>query len=53
MKTKELSKEEVFIVHGHDEEAKAKTARFIQKLGFKPIILHEQAGSRKNYNRKN
>jgi predicted nucleotide-binding protein len=37
--------DEVFIVHGHDEEAKAKTARFIEKLGFKPIILHEQASS--------
>ena len=46
-KSQELSKEEVFIVHGHDEEAKAKTARFIQKLGFKPIILHEQASSGK------
>lgn len=35
--------EEIFIVHGHDETAKTKTARFIEKLGFKPIILHEQA----------
>jgi predicted nucleotide-binding protein len=41
----ELNKNEVFIVHGHDEEAKTKTARFIEKLGFKPIILHEQASS--------
>ena len=40
-----VSKDEVFIVHGHDEEAKIKTARFIEKLGFKPIILHEQASS--------
>lgn len=38
---------EVFIVHGHDEEAKVKTARFIERLGFKPIILHEQASSGK------
>jgi len=35
----------VFIVHGHDEEAQVKVARFIEKLGFKPIILHEQASS--------
>lgn len=39
------AKTEVFIVHGHDEEAQAKTARFIEKLGFRPIILHEQASS--------
>lgn len=36
-------KDKVFIVHGHDGEAKAKTARFIERLGFQPIILHEQA----------
>jgi predicted nucleotide-binding protein len=40
-----LSKTEVFIVHGHDETAKVKTARFIQQLGLKPIILHEQSSS--------
>lgn len=38
---------EVFIVHGHDETAKTKTARFIEKLGLKPIILHEQASGSK------
>lgn len=43
----ELNKNEVFIVHGHDEAAKTKTARFIEKLGFKSIILHEQASSSK------
>ncbi|HNW99435.1 MAG TPA: nucleotide-binding protein [Bacteroidales bacterium] len=42
-----LSKTEVFIVHGHDEAAKTKTARFIEKLGLKPIILHEQASGSK------
>ncbi|MEQ8469805.1 MAG: nucleotide-binding protein [Marinoscillum sp.] len=39
----DLSK--VFIVHGHDELAKTDTARFIEKLGLKAIILHEQASS--------
>ena len=34
---------QVFIVHGHDDEAKERTARFVEKLGFKAIILHEQA----------
>lgn len=32
----------VFIVHGHDGEAKERTARFVEKLGFQAIILHEQ-----------
>lgn len=32
----------VFIVHGHDNEAKERTARFIEKLGFNAVILHEQ-----------
>lgn len=32
----------VFIVHGHDGEAKERTARFVEKLGLKAIILHEQ-----------
>lgn len=42
-----LSRSEVFIVHGHDETAKNKTARFIEKLGLKAIILHEQASGSK------
>lgn len=35
----------VFIVHGHDNHAEIELARFIEKLGFSPIILHEQASS--------
>ena len=31
------------MVHGHDEGAREAVARFIQALGFKPIILHERA----------
>ncbi|MEM7779451.1 MAG: nucleotide-binding protein [Pseudomonadota bacterium] len=38
----ELSKR-VFVVHGHDEGARETVARFLEKLGFEPIILHEQA----------
>jgi predicted nucleotide-binding protein len=34
---------EVFVVHGHDEGAREAVARFLQNIGFKPIILHEQA----------
>ena len=33
----------VFIVHGHDGEAREAAARFLSQIGFKPIILHEQA----------
>lgn len=43
----EVDKSQVFIVHGHDDLAKEETARFIQKLGLEPIILHEQASSGK------
>lgn len=32
-----------FIVHGHDEGARESAARFLEKLGIAPIILHEQA----------
>lgn len=35
----------VFLVHGHDNEAKEGTARFLQKLGLYPIVLHEQPNS--------
>jgi predicted nucleotide-binding protein len=42
-----LDTSQVFIVHGHDEEALEKTARFIEKLGFTAIILREQPSSSK------
>jgi predicted nucleotide-binding protein len=32
----------VFIVHGHDEAPKEKVARFLERVKFLPIILHEQ-----------
>ena len=31
----------MFIVHGRDEEVKETVARFLEKLGLHPIILHE------------
>ncbi|MFP3522845.1 TIR domain-containing protein [Pantoea agglomerans] len=37
-----LSKK-VFIVHGHDEGPREKVARFLERMGFEAIILHEQA----------
>jgi predicted nucleotide-binding protein len=32
----------VFIVHGHEEAAKEKVARLVERLGLEAIILHEQ-----------
>lgn len=37
----------VFIVHGHDNNAKTTVARLIERLGFKAVILHEQISSGK------
>lgn len=42
-----IDKSRVFIVHGHDEEAKEKAARFVEQLGLEAIILHEQVSSGK------
>jgi predicted nucleotide-binding protein len=33
----------VFIVHGHDDGARETVARFLERVGFEAIILHEQA----------
>lgn len=33
----------VFIVHGRDGEARESVARFLERMGFTAIILHEQA----------
>jgi predicted nucleotide-binding protein len=33
----------IFIVHGHDEGARETVARFLEKVGFEAIILHERA----------
>jgi predicted nucleotide-binding protein len=40
-----LESRKVFVVHGHDNETKEATARFIERIGLEPIILHEQASS--------
>jgi len=32
----------VFVVHGRDQGVKHEVARFLERLGLKPIILHEQ-----------
>jgi predicted nucleotide-binding protein len=33
---------DVFIVHGHDLEARVEVARFVERVGLNPIILEEQ-----------
>jgi predicted nucleotide-binding protein len=33
----------VFIVHGHDDGTLEGVARFLERLGFEPVILREQA----------
>ena len=33
----------VFVVHGHEDGPREAVARFLQKIDFEPIILHEQA----------
>jgi len=38
--TPDLSK--VFVVHGHDGEPREAVARFLERLGFEAIILHER-----------
>lgn len=40
-----IDRSKVFIVHGHDDGAKETVARFVSKLGFEAIILHEQVDS--------
>jgi len=42
-----MDKTKVFVVHGHDNAAKQETARFVEKLGFEAIILHEQVSKGK------
>jgi len=37
-----MTSRKVFIVHGHDGAPKAEVARFVEKIGLEPIILHER-----------
>ncbi|MBU7573143.1 MAG: nucleotide-binding protein [Hydrogenophaga sp.] len=42
-----LDQSKVFIVHGRDDLAKISAARFVEKLGLKAVILHEQVSGGK------
>jgi predicted nucleotide-binding protein len=37
-----VASRKVFIVHGHDNDAKNEVARFLSKIGLEEIILHER-----------
>lgn len=39
------NKRKIFIVHGHDNEAKQEVGRFVESVGLEAIILHEQANA--------
>lgn len=45
-KQKTTSKK-IFVVHGRDVTAKLEVARFLEKVGLEPVILHEQANEGK------
>jgi predicted nucleotide-binding protein len=36
-----LASSKVFVVHGHDEGPREAVARFLERLGLQPVILHE------------
>ena len=38
----DVNSKSIFIVHGHDEHMKMAASNFVRKIGFNPIILHEQ-----------
>ncbi len=44
---KKIMENSIFVVHGHDELAMTATARLIEQVGLKPIILREQASAGK------
>ena len=40
-----FNRDQVFIVHGHDEHAKNDAKKYVESRGLEPIILHLQASS--------
>lgn len=45
--TQSFDSKKIFIVHGRDDLAKTEVARFVEKLGYSAIILHEQVNAGK------
>lgn len=42
---KPTDSKKIFVVHGHDSQIKESVARFLERIGLEPIILHEQPNS--------
>ena len=42
-KDEQINTDKVFLVHGRDDGTKQTIARFLETLGLKPVVLHEQA----------
>ena len=38
-----MNTNEIFVIHGRDNETKETIARFLEQLDLKPVILHEQS----------
>ena len=38
----DVTTNKIFLVHGHDAGLKEQVARFLEKIGLEPIVLHEQ-----------
>jgi len=47
LENREGNSNDIFIVHGHNNEVKVMVARTLEKLGLNPIILHEQPNAGK------
>jgi len=43
--SKPTDSRKIFVVHGHDSQTKESVARFLERIGLEPIILHEQPSS--------
>ena len=43
----------IFVVHGRDDGPREAVARFLERIGFEPIILHEQANQGRTVIEKN
>jgi predicted nucleotide-binding protein len=39
----DFNKNQIFIVHGHDDDLKGEVEKYITDLGFEAVILHKQA----------
>lgn len=42
------SGDDVFLIHGHDEATKESILEFLETLGLRPFVLHEQADGGRN-----